>query len=238
MKILTLGGTGAIGTELADLLTQAGHDVYITTRQIQHSVDRRTYIRGDAKSDTFLKQFLHEPWDVIVDFMVYDDTSSFARRTYPPWRDAAIYLYEHGASIRNSDTLLTERSPRLLDVSEDAQYLSTDENALTKARQENLLRASGKLNWTIIRPYITFGEGRLQLGTLEKEGWLYRALQGRSIVFCEQLMEKSTTLTDSSEVAGMIESLIGRLEHLAKTTTSQGSLPSRGERYSHFILMI
>ena len=53
---------------------------------------------------------------------------------------------------------------------------------LTKALQENLLRASGYKNWTIVRPYITFSDIRLQLGVYEKEQWLYRALQGRAIV--------------------------------------------------------
>ena len=72
---------------------------------------------------------------------------------------------------------------RLLDVSHDSIYLKTDEYALAKARQEDILRKSGKNNWTIIRPYITYSESRLQLGVLEKEAWLYRALKGFQEMF-------------------------------------------------------
>ena len=35
---------------------------------------------------------------------------------------------------------------RLLDISKDDKYLRTDEYALAKARQENILQKSGK-NW-------------------------------------------------------------------------------------------
>ena len=56
----------------------------------------------------------------------------------------------------------------------DEEYLKTDEYALSKARQEDILHRSGKNNWTVIRPYITYSEIRLQLGVLEKELWLYR----------------------------------------------------------------
>ena len=65
----------------------------------------------------------------------------------------------------------------------DEEYLNTDEYALSKARQENILHEAGCNNWTIISPYITFSETRLQLGVLEKEDWLWRAINGYSIVF-------------------------------------------------------
>ena len=67
-----------------------------------------------------------------------------------------------------SDKPITEESPRLLEIVKDTDYLSTDEYALSKARQEDILKATGG-NYTIIRPYITFAENRFQLGVQEKE---------------------------------------------------------------------
>ena len=61
--------------------------------------------------------------------------------------------------------MITEESERLLDTSIDQDFLSTDEYSLTKARQEDILQSSKQKNWTIIRPYITYGTSRLQLGT-------------------------------------------------------------------------
>ena len=92
-------------------------------------------------------------------------------------------------------TPITENSPRLLDVVHDIEYLKTDEYALSKARQEDILRKNRNNNWTIIRPYITYSGQRLQLGIYEKEQWLYRALQNKPIVFPEELRNNLTTLT-------------------------------------------
>jgi nucleoside-diphosphate-sugar epimerase len=94
-------------------------------------------------------------------------------------------------------------------VCTDKAYLSTDEYALAKARQEDMLEKSERKNWTIVRPYITYSEQRLQLGTLEKEHWLFRALRGRTIVFCKELRSKLTTLTYGRDVALGIRAVIG-----------------------------
>ncbi len=47
------------------------------------------------------------------------------------------------------------------------------------------------------------------MGILEKEAWLYRALQGRTIVFSEDIIDKLTTLTYGLDVASAIAALIG-----------------------------
>ena len=66
------------------------------------------------------------------------------------------------------------RSSFLAEVSEDSNFVNhyPYEYAIAKAKMENLLKKPSKKNWTIIRPYITFNDNRLQLGTLEKEMWL------------------------------------------------------------------
>ncbi len=122
--------------------------------------------------------------------------------------DQYIFLSSSRVYAESKD-LITEDSPRLLDVCKDADYLATDEYALAKARQENLLRESGKNNWTIIRPYITFGELQLQLSSIGKEGWLFRTLEGRTIVFCKDLANTYTTFTYGLDVARGICTLVG-----------------------------
>lgn len=46
---------------------------------------------------------------------------------------------------------LTENSPRLLETVQDLEYKKTDEYALAKARQEDILYQSGFSNYTIVR---------------------------------------------------------------------------------------
>lgn len=209
MKILILGGTGAMGFHLTKILAKRGHDVFVTTRKIRESSRNITYLTGDAHSDVFLSQLLKNKWDVIVDFMIYS-TPEFHGRIDRLLRSTEQYVYLSSSRVyADSVNPITEDSPRLLDVCKDSTYLATDEYALAKARQEDLLRNSGKRNWTIIRPYITYSEIRLQLGVLEKEAWLYRALHGRTIVFSKDIASKQTTLTYGFDVARGIASILG-----------------------------
>lgn len=216
MKVLILGGTGAMGAHLTTILSNAGHAVSITTRQNHQSTGNINYIKGNARDFDFLTQLLQNSWDVIVDFMIYDK-NQFSQRFEKMLLATKQYIYTSSARVyAESRSELTENSARLLDVSEDIEFLSKNEYSLSKARQEDMLKQSSFSNWTIIRPYITYGENRLQLGVFEKEEWLYRALKGRTIVFSEQLKNKLTTMTYGEDVAEGIFSLIGNENSLSK----------------------
>jgi nucleoside-diphosphate-sugar epimerase len=209
MKVLILGGTGAMGIYLSKLLSQQGFKVSVTSRRKLNSASGINYITGDAKDNVFLKSLLNSHWDCVVDFMAYS-TTAFQDRLPLLLGNTNQYIYLSSARVyANSDKPLTENSPRLLDSCKDVEYLQTDEYALAKARQENLLIESGYKNWTIIRPYITYADERLQLGVLEKEAWLFRALQERTIVFPSEFFDKVTTMTHGIDVARAILALIG-----------------------------
>lgn len=219
MRILLLGGTGAMGVHLASLLAERGEEIFVTTRSKRKSNhDSIHYIQGNAHELNFLNGLLkNQTWDAIVDFMVYNTIELQARasillqatRQYVFISSARVYADPESG-------LITENTPRLLDVVKDKEYLATDEYALTKARQENILMSSGFNNWTIVRPYITFSEQRLQLGVLEKEDWLYRVIHGRSIVFSEDIASKYTTMTYGLDVAYGIAGLLGKNEALGE----------------------
>lgn len=211
MNILLLGGTGAMGLHLIDILCiDKKNKIVVTSRQERCSNEKVTYLKGDAHNLEFIKPVLSQSWDIIVDFMIYN-TGAFKQRLDLLLSSTKQYVFLSSARVYSS-TLepIKESQLRLLDVVTDDEYLSTDEYALTKARQEDELLASKYKNWTIIRPYITFSDERLQLGVLEKEDWLYRAMQGRPIVFAKEMMDKVTTLTFGFDVAKGIGSLIGK----------------------------
>ena len=208
-NILVLGGTGAMGKHLVKLLSERGDRVSVTTRSARKSTGSIEYIQGNAKDDSFLDSLLSRKWDAIVDFMVYP-TPVFKKRAPKLLAATAQYIFLSSARVyAETGEPTREETIRLLDSSGDSTFLATDEYSLAKARQENTLRESTKKNWTIIRPYITYSEQRLQLGVLEKEGWLYRALKGRTIVFSADMASKLTTLTYGLDVAGAMVVLIG-----------------------------
>lgn len=209
MDILVLGGTGAMGVPVVQLLRREGHTLYVTSRSQKDSVNHIKYIQGDAKDNNFLSTLLERQYDAIIDFMVYDSDALEERIDKLLAVTKQYCFFSSSRVYAESKEPITEESPRLLDVCKDKIYLNTNEYALDKAREENILKKCGKNNWTIIRPYITYNDYRLQLGVYEKENWLYRALQGRTIVIPQDIVERTTTLTYGLDVAAAIVKLIG-----------------------------
>ena len=210
-SVLLLGGTGAMGNHLVQILKEKDFEVFVSSRSDRKSHDYVTYIKGNAHDDVFLESLLSQRnWDVIVDFMIYS-SAEFSNRVDKLLKSCKQYVFLSSSRVyADSSEPIKESSPRLLDVCKDEEYLKTDEYALSKAKEENILMASNLKNWTIIRPYITFSEIRLQLSPQEKELWLYRCLHGRSIVFSEDLYERYTTLTYGYDVAKGIAAIIGQ----------------------------
>ena len=211
MNVLIFGGTGAMGSHLVSYLGKKGTKCAVTTRQHLENKENIIYVMGDAHNIDFIKSlFSTNKWDVIVDFMKYS-TKDFESRVNLLLSNTKHYIYISSSRVyARSNEPLTESSPLLLDACQDAEYLKTDEYALAKARQERILRNSGKSNWSIVRPYVTFSEQRLQLSALEKEHWLYRALKGKKIVFSKDLAERTTTFTYAFDVAKSIAAILGQ----------------------------
>lgn len=209
--VLLLGGTGAMGNHLVHILGEKDFVVFVTSRSDRKSQGNVTYIRGNTHDDVFLDSILSQKiWDIIVDFMIYS-SNEFSNRVGKMLQSCKQYVFLSSSRVyADSSEPIKESSPRLLDVCTDAEFLKTDEYALSKAREENILMASGQKNWTIIRPYITFSEIRLQLGVLEKDYWLYQALHDRTIVFSKDIASRITTLTYGYDVARGIAAIIGQ----------------------------
>lgn len=216
MRVLLLGGTGAMGSHLTTLLSDRGDEVVVTSRSYQKSKELVEYRQGNAKDLDFLNIVLQGKWDVIIDFMVYSE-DDFRERIDLLLDSTSLYVFLSSARVYN-ETLedITEESVRLLNSTSDYDFLTTSEYSLSKARQEDMLSSSNKKNWTIVRPYITYSKERLQLGTLEKENWLYRAMNGRTIVFSEDIRDHWTTLTYGLDVANGIASIINNPNSLGQ----------------------
>jgi len=210
-KVLLLGGTGAIGRYVQHECLALGYQVSVTTRSDR--IDTRpgiTYIKGNALDDTFLFELLRSgSYDAIVDFMVYR-TADFLNRVTEFLNNSSHYIYlsSYRVFADTGNEPITETSPRLLDVADDSNFLQTDEYALAKARQENILRSQDRKNWTIVRPSITYAENRLQFGCLEANTFLPRVHKGLPVAIPKEMMDRHTTMTWAADTAKMIVSLL------------------------------
>lgn len=215
MDILVLGGTGAMGVPLVKLLSE-NNNIFVTTRRKKEKQGNVIYIQGNAKESEFFNSLMNRKYDVIVDFMVYGTEELKKRLPALLEHTNQYFFFSSSRCYADSELPIKESSPRLVDVCKDKEYLSKDEYGLAKGREEKLLQATGRKNWTIIRPYITYNSYRIQLGVYEKENWLKRALEGRTIVFPKDIAEKKTSLTYGADVAGALVKLIGNKKALGE----------------------
>ena len=205
-----------MGKHVTQLLDAQGHSIVITSRRQQNNKGNITYLHGNAMDMSFVRELCHQHWDAIIDFMVYS-LEELKDRIDLLMNATEQYVFISSARVYADSPLISENSPRLLDVCTDQEYIATNEYAIAKAKEENILFASENKNWTIVRPSLTYAENRLQLGVYEKENWLYRALHGRSIVFSKDLMERYYTLSYGKDVADGIAQLIGKKEAIGQT---------------------
>lgn len=211
-KVLLLGGTGAIGSYLIEECIRLGYTVFVTTRSLRVEDEKIKFIRGNAKDISFLNEISKKgKFDVVIDFMVYA-THEFKVNIDLLLSLGTQYIYVSSYRVF-SDTghePITETSPRLIDTVDDSKYLSTDEYALAKARQEDILtRDYRNRNWTIVRPSITYSTNRFQFGALEANTILPRARDKLAVPIPESMLDKKTTMTWAGDVAKMIASVLG-----------------------------
>lgn len=220
MRVLVTGGTGAMGMHVCNLLAERGYKVFVTSRRPRDDRDGIHYVLGDAKDRGFLDSLLCDGWDVIVDFMVWT-TEEFRQRYEGLIDETNQYVFLSSYRVYADSPVITEESPRLLDVIDDPVYLATDEYALAKARCEDILMSSGRANWTVVRPAITYdgSVGRLQLTVMESSEWIWRASNRIPIPLPEQILTKQTTMSWGRDVAMMIAGLVGRDESLGECYT-------------------
>lgn len=227
MKILILGGTGAIGKPLIEILKQdSGNDIYVTSRVQHTSSGNLHYVKANALRIDELNKLLGSRWDAIIDFMIYNE-HAFQERIALLLHSTDQYFFLSSATeFSDSAQVITEQTPRLLDVTTDSEFLSCKPYPINKAICENILRSYGTNNWTIVRPYITFNSNRLQLGCYEKEVWLWRCLNGGEVLFSKDIASRYTTLTAAQDVALAISRLMGNLKALGEdfTITTDQSL--------------
>lgn len=116
MKILILGGTGAMGKHLVKILSyNRNNKLYITSRSHHISGDNLQYYLGDAHNMNFIQSIVDKvDYDAIIDFMYYS-TQEFTQHAQLLMQHTQQYFLLSSARVyADSITPITENSPRLL----------------------------------------------------------------------------------------------------------------------------
>lgn len=203
-KVFVIGGTGAMGRYVVPSLLRLGYTVdALTLDDAVSENENLRYIKGNAKEEGLIEALLTNGYDGIIDFMTYG-TAEFEKKYKMYLDNTDHYIFLSSCRVFADNPPITESSPRLLDVSDDKEFLATDDYALYKAREEDILTKSGYRNWTIVRPATTYSTGRFQLVTLEAQTVIHRMQAGKIIVLPEKAMDCPATLSWGGDVGEMI----------------------------------
>lgn len=169
MKILLVGGTGVLSSEVLARSIEKEYDVYVLNRGKRKNIYSEfiTTIKGDMRKPKEISMAIKDHYfDVVVDFVCY--TEDDIKRSLSIFKlKCKQYIFISSAAVydvENGETFLRENSPL---GSQTWQY-SVDkvkcENIVTDFCKEN------NVNYTIIRPGVTYGNTRIPYGIMPPHG--------------------------------------------------------------------
>lgn len=162
MKVLLLGGTGVLSTDILLECVNRGYETFVLNRGNHSSLipKEAILIKGNIRNKKEVSEVLHNLFfDVVVDFLSinpYDLKSSFE---FFESRCLQYVFISSACAFRRAheDGILIESSPK---PNINLPY------SVNKFECEKYLmdREEKKCNYTIIRPYITYGDTRIPFG--------------------------------------------------------------------------
>ena len=232
-RVLLIAGGGTLGTYVSEELLRLGCrvDVLCLEDKVSHD-ERLRFFKGYATLESLQELFKEQRYDGIVNFLHFPNADD-----YPPMHrllventDHLIFLssYRIYADLQHP---VTETAPTLLDVTEDQLFLEVEDYALAKARAEKFLRSQpGKINWTIVRPVISFSARRFDVVVRSRQYVLEKAKAGEVIYMPEKARNLTAGLDWSGNTGKIIANLLFKEETKGEAyTISSGQNLTWGE---------
>ncbi len=217
MKVLLIGGTGVLSTDVALYAIKKGMEVYLLNRgnRPDRIAKGATLISADIRNVIDVESKVKNLYfDVVADFLSYT----------PEQLEKVISVFENKCKqliFVSSATVYQTAKDRL--VTEQNQlsnsYFKYAENKIKC--EEFLIKRSEttQLNYTIVRPYVTYGKTRIPFAIIPSaKQWslINRILLGKPIVMWDK-GEALCTLTHTTDFAKGFVGLFGN--DMAKRNT-------------------
>ena len=223
-NILVVGGTGNMGRPLVKSLVDGGHRVFVVCRKMvdEDDADNLTsrgggYFYGDAKDKGFMCGVLNRHYEAIVDFCIYS-SAEFRERMDAFLDNTDQYVCLSTAAVyADIPTPKNELSPRYMEI--DPPQEGTAKwgwYCYEKARIEDMLFASSRRNWTIVRPGVTMNANHVGWGLWWNDDWVGRIIRGRRVVVEKDILDFKFSLSSGTQVALLIGSVIGNEKALGE----------------------
>jgi nucleoside-diphosphate-sugar epimerase len=200
MKLLLIGGTGVISTEVSKLSVGKGYEVVLLNRGTRTRglpPEEAREIHADIRNKEQVKNAIgNEKFDVIVDFLSFSPAQLH--------NTLEIFRGRYQQYIFISSAVVYQRG--LTNVTEDSPLLNLAwDYSRNKIGCEQLLGIEDHLygcDYTIVRPNVTYGDTRIPAALISNHQWSFadRILRGKPIVMQDD-GSALTELTHSSDFA-------------------------------------
>jgi len=209
--VLLIGGAGTLGGAAYPELLRRGYAVEVVSLEDFASVSPNLeFVRARADLKWLADYLADRRYDAIVDFIHTPDVALLEARQKLILEHADQYVFLSSyRTYADVDAVITEQSPQWLDVTKDPKFLAEDDYAIPKAKGERLLAASGRTNWTIIRPLISFSHYRLDLVTVGAYAILYRTRAGKEVLLPDGCRNNRAGVGWAGNVGREIAALVG-----------------------------
>jgi nucleoside-diphosphate-sugar epimerase len=202
-KILIIGGTGTLSIDVVKLSLSKGHQVYILNRgnNVKSIPKSVKLLKADIKNSNRVNEVIkNHHFDVVVDFLSYKIND-----------------------LKNSLALLEKKCNQFIFISSACVYRRAEEDGIIKEDsplinsnwsyskdkvdcEEYLIGkcSESELKYTIVRPYITYGDTRIPYGIMPSYGWhwtLISRILNNKPVFLWDDGSAICTLTHTSDFA-------------------------------------
>lgn len=208
MKVLMIGGTGVISTEVSQRLVRAGTDLTLLNRGTQTRgicpPGAKVILCDVRNAEMTAKALAGLHFDVIVDWISFtpdqlEQNLKVMRGLYGQYVFiSSCAVYQRG--LRNA----TEEAPR----TNLAWNYARD-----KVACEECLKIEDDLwgcNWTVIRPSVTYGDTRIPFAIIPNRQWTIadRMLKGKPVIMQDD-GGALTSVTHSADFAKGVCGLLG-----------------------------
>ena len=184
MRLLIIGGTGVLSTAVVAEALRKGVSVTMINRgnRASNIPDNVILIKSDCRDyDTIERHIQSQYYDAVIDFLCYDEAQAKSSIEFYS-KYAKQYIFISSAAVidtRNSG-VFNEDSPKVLPMWDySVQKWEAEEFVRSFARER-------RLNYTIIRPCVTYDDTRIPYGFSPRYGyhWTFvsRAKAGKPIL--------------------------------------------------------
>ena len=208
-RILVLGATGAMGKYLVPRLAEMGFEVdAYSLDDAESNYPNVHYYKANVKELDVFREICARHYDGMVDFMIYS-TPELIQFLPVAMANTGHYIYLSSyRAYSGKEVPVKETSPKFCDILDDRELHDSEDYSVYKGRGEHLVRSLPYMNWTIVRPAITYSLMRYQLVTLEAANTVGRAFAGKMVVLPAEAFAVQATMSWAGNVAEMIARLL------------------------------